>query len=187
MTQLLEIGATALGLVQGALIMLNKRSNWIFYSLQMAFLVAFSAVSHLYGDMVNNSIYFFIGLIGFVLWNKKAALPIRASSAVERTVCLAVILLGSALVFLFLRTTDDPLPLLDAFTTVSSLVATYLMLMRRIDTWGVWLVNDIAYIVEYYLLPDRAVYLLLLNVVWTAMAVLSLFNWRRIMRKEGTR
>ena len=65
-----EIGATILGLVQGLLVMLNKRSNWIFYVLQMLFLIVFSITNHLYGDMVNNSIYLVMGIIGFILWNK---------------------------------------------------------------------------------------------------------------------
>jgi len=37
--------------------MLNKRSNWIFYILQMIFLIIFSTLNHLYGDIANNSIY----------------------------------------------------------------------------------------------------------------------------------
>lgn len=44
-----EILATVFGLIQGILVMLNKRSNWIFYSLQMLFLVAFSIDFRLWG------------------------------------------------------------------------------------------------------------------------------------------
>ena len=35
MLMVLEIGATVFGLIQGILVMFNKRSNWIFYILQM--------------------------------------------------------------------------------------------------------------------------------------------------------
>lgn len=51
-----ELGATIFGLIQGILVMLNKRSNWIFYILQMLFMVVFSTIKYLYGDIVNNSI-----------------------------------------------------------------------------------------------------------------------------------
>ena len=68
----LEIGATILGLIQGVLVMFNKRSNWIFYILQMAFLILFSSMNHLYGDVVNNSIYLLIGVFGFILWNSNS-------------------------------------------------------------------------------------------------------------------
>ncbi len=118
------------------------------------------------------------------LWNKNKKRPVRACSWRERGIYTAAIALGTAAAFLVLRTTKDPLPLLDAFTTVSSLVATYYMLVKRIDTWVIWFINDIAYIVEYYLLPDMALYLLLLNIVWTGMAVGSFLNWRNMMKKE---
>ena len=64
-----EIGATVFGLIQGILVMLNKRSNWIFYTLEMLFLILFSLINKLYGDVVNNSIYLIMGMIGFLLWN----------------------------------------------------------------------------------------------------------------------
>ena len=45
---MIEIGATILGLIQGILVMLNKRSNWIFYVLQMLLLIIFSIYNKLY-------------------------------------------------------------------------------------------------------------------------------------------
>lgn len=63
----LEIGATVLGLIQGVLVMLNRRSNWIFYILQMIFLILFSTINHLYGDIFNNSVYLIMGVVGFIL------------------------------------------------------------------------------------------------------------------------
>ena len=86
---ILEIGATILGLIQGLLVMLNKRSNWIFYVLQMAFLIAFSVINHLYGDVVNNSIYFVMGIIGFIQ-GRQATLEIT----------IIFIMLGATLGFL---------------------------------------------------------------------------------------
>lgn len=42
MVNYLEIGATIFGLIQGVLVMLNKRSNWIAYSMQMILMILFS-------------------------------------------------------------------------------------------------------------------------------------------------
>lgn len=42
MVTFFEIGATVLGLLQGLLVMLGKRSNWLAYVAQMAFLMVFS-------------------------------------------------------------------------------------------------------------------------------------------------
>ncbi len=181
----IEMGATVLGLIQGLLVMLNKRSNWIFYILQMLFLIVFSLFNHLYGDIANNSIYLVMGIVGYILWNStKKTNKITVASTKERIIYSLVIALGTILISTVLKNTDDPLPLLDAFTTTSSLVATYYMMKKRIDTWIIWFVNDIFYAIEYFILPDQALYLFALNVIWTFMAVASFVNWNKLM-KEG--
>ena len=91
--------------------------------------------------------------------------------------------IGTFITFLILRKTDDPLPLLDAFTTVSSFVATYYMITKKIDTWIIWFVNDIFYSIEYFILPRQALSLFVLNVIWSVMAIISYINWKRIMKK----
>lgn len=184
MTVFFEIGATVLGLGQGVLVMLNKRANWVLYSLQMLFLFAFSLLSDLYGDLAGNAVYFTVGIFGFLLWGRDGSRPIRQCRGGERLVYSALICLLSAAFFLLLRKTDDPLPLIDAFTTVSGAFATYYMLMKRLDAWVLWLINDVLYVAEYYLLPERAWYLFALNIVWCAMAVASFIEWKRIMKSE---
>ena len=182
---ILEISATILGIIQGVLVMLNKRSNWIFYILQMLFLIAFSLLNHLYGDVANNSIYLVMGIVGFLLWkpNKDTA-KIKSASCKEKILYSLIIAIGTIMIGILLQKTDDPLPMLDAFTTISSLVATYYMMKKKIDTWIIWFINDIFYAIEYFILPDQALYLFALNVVWTGMAVLSYWNWKRIQREE---
>lgn len=181
----LELGATILGLIQGVLVMLNKRSNWIFYILEMIFLIIFSSINHLYGDVTNNSIYLIMGIIGFILWNKNnKSSKITSCKVKERIIYVVLISLGTIIVSLILKNTDDPLPILDAFTTVSSLVATYYMMKKKIDTWIIWFVNDIFYAIEYFILPDQALYLFALNIIWTGMAVASYINWKNIMNGE---
>lgn len=182
MAKYLEISATVFGIIQGLLIMLNKRSNWIAYVIQMIILVVFSMLNHLYGDVVNNIIYFVLGIIGFIIWKKDdKAIPEFCTNK-QRVLYVSITFVGTLLIWMLLRTTDDPLPLLDAFTTTSSLVATYYMIMKKIDTWFIWFVNDIFYAIEYFILPDQAIYLFILNVVWAFMAVVSYFSWNKIRR-----
>lgn len=180
-----EIGATIFGLIQGLLVMLNKRSNWIFYVLQMIFLIIFSSLNHLYGDMVNNSVYLVMGVIGYILWNEnKESNKITKSTTKEKITYILLIALGTIILSIILKKTDDPLPVLDAFTTVSSLIATYYMIKKKIDTWVLWFINDIFYAIEYFILPNQALYLFTLNIIWTFMAVGSYINWNKIMKGQ---
>lgn len=185
MANYFEIFATIFGLIQGLLIMLNKRSNWIAYVIQMGFLVVFSMINHLYGDVINNSFYFVLGIIGFIMWKKDDKSIPKFCTSKQRCIYISIIFIGTMLLCAILKTTDDPLPLLDAFTTTSSLVATYYMITKKIDTWFIWFVNDIFYAIEYFILPDQAIYLFWLNVIWSLMAVGSYFSWNKI-RKSYT-
>lgn len=182
---LFEIGATILGLIQGILVMFNKRSNWLFYIWQMLFLVIFSYQNHLYGDMINNGIYIIMGICGFILWNKsKKSNKITKASKKEKIIYITIMMIATLIVGYLLNKTQDPLPYLDAFTTVSSLIATYYMVRKKIDTWIIWFINDIFYVIEYFTLPDQAIYLGILNIIWTLMAIASYINWIKIMKKE---
>ena len=181
----LEIAATIFGLLQGILVMLNKRSNWIAYIIQMIFLVSFSIATNLYGDIINNSIYLILGVIGFILWNRPDNTNISACSWKGRFFYTILIILGTMLGFFILKNTNDPLPLIDSFTTISSLVATYLMMRKKTDTWIIWFINDIFYAIEYFIIPEQAIYLFLLNVVWSLMAIASYINWYKLMKDEN--
>ena len=181
----MEIIAAILGLIQGVLVMLNKRSNWIFYILQMIFLIIFSAINHLYGDVINNTFYLIFGFIGYIYWSKKISTnKIRTAKYKEKIIYITIIILGTIILSMFLKKTDDPLPLLDSFTTISSLVATYYMVKKITDSWIIWFINDIFYAIEYFMLPNQALYLFALNIIWSFLAVGSYINWKKLM-KEG--
>jgi nicotinamide riboside transporter PnuC len=76
--------------------------------------------------------------------------------------------------------TDNPLPLLDSITRITSIIATWFMFCHKLETWVVWLVNDVFYIVEYFMLPDKALYLIGLYAIWTGLAIVSFVNWKRL-------
>ena len=105
----MEIIASILGIIQGILVMLNKRSNWIFYILQMIFLIIFSCINHLYGDVLNNSIYLILGFIGFLAWSKKKETNnISSVNNIERMAYISLIIIGTLVLNQILKTTNDP-------------------------------------------------------------------------------
>ena len=178
---MLEVLSTVFGLIQGVLVMLDKRSNWIFYSLQMLFLVLFSINMHLWGDVAIDSIYFFIGIGGFFLWRPGSrAAAISAYGWKTRVVWGLASIVLIVLFWIVLSKTDNPLPLLDSITTVTSIVATWFMFCHKLEAWVFWLLNDLFYIAEYFMLPDKALYLIGLYIVWTILAIVSFVNWRRL-------
>ena len=182
----LEIFATISGLLQGVLVMLNKRSNWIFYILQVVFLFFFSAINRLYGDMTNNVIFLFMGIYGIIMWNKNNNnLPVTKLNRNDRYGYLLLLFFATVITGFVLSCTADPLPWIDAFTTVSAFFATWFMANKKLDAWILWTVNDLIYVIEYALLPNPAYYLLGLNIVWTVMAIISYLNWKHLINQRS--
>lgn len=180
-----EILATILGLIQGVLVMLNKRSNWLVYAAQMVALVIFSYQVKLYGDMLQNIFYFFFCLFSWWMWKEGCiAEKIKMLSNKDKLITLGFIIGVTTISGLCLSNTNDPMPFTDSFTTVTTLVGLFLMSIRRIEAWIVWFVNDIAYMYQYFNLPDQALYLFGLYIIWTVLAVATLINWLRIYNKE---
>ena len=184
-TEIIEIMAVIFGLIQGLLVWANKRSNWIFYCLQYVLLAIFSYSVHLYGDVTNSIFYFCVGLIGWFLWNRnKKELPIRKCSNIERAIYVSIIVISTVIYYVILSKTNDPLPILDAITTTTSFVATYYMVTKKTETWVLWFINDILYVTEYWLLPDQALYLMILNIIWTGMAIGSYITWNKMYKEQ---
>ena len=165
--------------------MLNKRSNWIVYALQMVALVIFSYQAKLYGDMWQNTFYFFFCLYSWWMWKEGGfADKIKMLKNYQRAYGIVVILCLTYILGVKLCGTDDPMPFTDSFTTVTTFAGLILMSLRRVEAWVVWLVNDIAYMYQYFYLPDQALYLFGLYVIWTIFAVVTFINWMRIYNKE---
>ena len=59
------------------------------------------------------------------------------------------------------------------------------MMRKKTDTWIIWFINDIFYAIEYFIIPEQAIYLFLLNVVWSLMAIASYINWYKLMKDEN--
>lgn len=183
---MLEISITILGLIQGVLAFLNKRISWLVYAVQMALLVVFSWFACLYGDTLQNFVYFFICLYGYYMWKENApAEKITTCSNLTRFKWLIIMVIATCVGWFSLSATNDPLPFTDSFTTTTTVVGLLLMASHKLETWVVWFFNDIAYMYQYFNLPDQAIYLFCLYIVWTIMAIASFINWYRIYRKQN--
>ena len=184
MVNLIELVPAIFGLVQGVLILMKRKENWIFYLLNISTLIVYSFSVHLYGDVIENFIYLVIGLFGTLVWTSASFAKrfgfanIRHSTWKENVLFLALIVFLSAVIYIAVSYTNDPLPILDAVTTGMGFVATYMMATKIIETWIVWFINDILMVITYQSLPDPGYFLTVLNFIWIFMAIGSYISWR---------
>lgn len=85
--------------------------------------------------------------------------------------------------FIFDRFTNQLNPYTDAFCTVFSIMATYLVIHKVLENWIYWIVIDL---VGIYLFSSRGLYLTsMLFIVYTLIAVFGFFKWKRIYRMQN--
>ena len=189
---MLEIFSAICGLIQSILIMINRKENWIFYMLNILTLTIFSFNAHLYGDVIENLIYVFFGLLGLLTWYSKYISKkifgkenkIRYTNTKEKIFYVGMFLVISIGIYFWLKHTNDPSPLLDSITTGMGFTATLMMAFKRVDSWIIWLIDDIIMAYIYYSLPDKAFWLMLLNIIWVFLAIGSWHTWHKESKKE---
>ncbi|MEM9821224.1 MAG: nicotinamide riboside transporter PnuC [Bacteroidota bacterium] len=139
---------------------------------------------NLYSDMILNGTYIVLNLYGWWAWrNRKAAIDNLKVSTLKRWEQLVVALLmlfgtyawGS----LMQQQTDAAFPFGDAFTTVTSLIAQYLLTRKVIDNWLLWIIADV---VAIYIYVVKGLYLTaILFVGYLLLCVLGYLAWRKTM------
>ena len=69
------------------------------------------------------------------------------------------------------------MPIIDSFTTVFSVIATYMVTKKVLENWLYWIVIDI---VSVYLYFSRDLQLTsLLFVIYTIVAIFGYFSWKK--------
>ncbi len=112
--------------------------------------------SKLYSDFILQIIYFFLNAYGWWYWSRGVAVsekvPVTTLSKSVRFQWLMVIVLGFIIWGATMsRYTDADFAYFDAFTTVASLVAQYLLAKKKIENWILWIVVDLISINIYLL------------------------------------
>jgi nicotinamide mononucleotide transporter len=121
--------------------------------------------------------YLCMTFYGYHNWNKKEqSLQISEWSISKYLFILAI---GAILTFLmgfyFATYTNAKMPIVDSFTTVFSIFATYMVVKKILGNWLYWVVIDMASVYLYF---SRDLHLTsLLFIAYTIIAIFGYFSW----------
>jgi len=153
---------------------------------------------HLYADLAEQVYFFVAGCYGWWAWRRRRSggspgageTPVRFGTRRNNAAWLAVVVVGSALCTLALMRVHlwfppwfpEPAsyPVLDASTTVMSIVAMILMAWRQIECWYLWILVDVVGVGLY---AAKDVYLLaVVYALFLALAIKGLRHWRALAK-----
>ena len=134
----------------------------------------------LYAETVLQVFYFLMAIYGFYSWKKNNSQLQISTWPIKKH--FFIIFLGTILTFflgfIFSNYTDAEMPLVDSFTTVFSVFATYMVVKKILSNWLYFIIIDI---ISTYLYFSRDLHLTsLLFLLYTFIAVAGFIKWNRI-------
>lgn len=147
----------------------------------------------LYADFGMNIYYLLMAVYGYLAWTGKLRFGRKAESNKEEAplkirhlpwqsylwLVPAAGALWVAIALFLINATDSTVPWADAFTTALSIVGTWMLARKYLEQWITWIMVDSVCVV-LYIYKDIYPYAIL-YAIYTAIAVLGYFKWKRMM------
>lgn len=180
--------ASVLGVIN--IVLLVRRSIWN-YPFGIAMVTLYCVVffqARLFSDALLQVFFFVIQIYGWWVWyharDGEGLVKVELMSTRSRLIWAMVIVLATVAEGWYLANyTTDSAPWMDANTTAMSVVAQYLLSIRKIENWVLWIVTDVVQIGLYYwkgLYPTTGLYMLFL-----VLSSVGLYEWQRELRAHA--
>lgn len=196
----LEFWATLTG---GYAVWLSARENvwsWIIGLINVVLAAIMFYQIQLYPDMFLQGFFFITNVIGFWLWkfpkeleaNQKHELKITRLTQKNAFFLIFGGLITTALMGTFSKNLHEifpnlfslpsAFPFMDSFTTVMSIVATFMLMKKKVEAWWMWLAIDLISTYMYFV-KDVKLYSVLYG-VFCVIATFGAMEWTRKYRNE---
>ena len=184
----IENAAALLGLVNVAILVRRSIWNYPFGIASVALYTWVFYEARLYSDTLLQPYFLAMQVYGWFNWlhgrNTDGLARIETMSWRERAAFGAgTFAVAFVLGFLFSRYTNAAAPFVDASCAAMSITAQYLLSIRRLENWILWIVVDVIYVGLYWWKELHAT--ALLYAVFLALSVAGLLEWRREYRTHG--
>ncbi len=184
-TSWMEWTAVVCGLLYVILIARKHIAAWAFAIIGSLFSMYLCYFSQYYLETFLQFFYVIMGLWGWINWNRSKTRKATDEKLVivrwtwkghALNIALStVVTIG--LGYYFDHNTDQARPYLDAFTTVFSLAATFMVTQKVLENWLYWIVIDFVSIELY---AYRELYMIsALMCFYTILAIYGYLQWRK--------
>ena len=143
----------------------------------------------LYSDSILQICYIGLNLFGWYNWSRRKEeldfVKVTRLAKKHWALVIGIILSGTFLWGWFMTSkTDADFPYIDAFTTVASLTAQYLLTQKKIGNWVIWIVVNLVSIPLY--LYKGLTITAGLFCVYLTMCILGYIEWKKELNTEKT-
>lgn len=181
---LIEIVAVVFGVI--CVVLTVRRNIWCWPTglVQVVLFIVIFYQAKLYSDLILHVVYVVMQFYGWHQWlhgsETRGVLPVSVLNKPSRVAWPLVVVGGTVgWGFVMAKYTDASVPYGDAFTTVASLVAQWLLAKKKLESWLFWIAVDVIAIGIYFY---KELYLTSgLYAVFLVLATIGFFAWRQTL------
>lgn len=166
----------------------GRKSQYIWGLLNVIGYVLIAFLNKYYGEVMLNALYYLPSqFIGYYLWNKNSNEENGDVKGKKLTLVQSLVLVGFIAVGVFgykflLDYLGGTQTLLDSASTVTSVVANALMMMRYREQWLLWIIIDAITVVMWFLVGDFI--MVTMWAVYLINAFYGYYNWTKIAKEN---
>lgn len=165
----------------------GKKSQYIWGLLNIIGYVIIAWINKYYGEVMLNALYYLPSqFIGYYLWNKHSDQEDNLEGkklsfwfSVILVLIITICVYGYKMVLDLLGGTGT---LLDSASTVTSIVANALMMMRYREQWLLWIIIDAITVVMWLMVGDYI--MVTMWAVYLINAFYGYYNWTKIAKEN---
>jgi nicotinamide mononucleotide transporter len=178
----LEMFAALLGVVS---VWFTAKQNILCWPIGLVMVGIYAYIFYdakLYSDMLLQAYFFIMQIVGWIAWTRKNKdeniIQVTQLTLVQKLFwTILIIIIGLILGKIMATKTYASFPYIDAMLTSMSFVAQWLMTIKKIENWIIWIFADICYVFLYYykeLYPTSILY-----IIFLVIAILGHIEWRK--------
>ncbi|MEN9440696.1 MAG: Nicotinamide riboside transporter PnuC [Bacteroidota bacterium] len=187
-TSIWEWLAVASSLLYVILITYKVLAAWIFAALSSVLYIYLCYSNRLYLESILQVFYFGMAIYGWFMWTSDD--DTKDVTVIQWPLKYHIynILISGALMllfgYIFDQYSNQANPYLDAFTTIFSLMATFMVAKKVLENWIYWIIIDAF---SVYLFASRGLYMTsVLFILYTLIAIFGYFSWKRQFNLDKT-
>lgn len=167
----------------------GKKSQYYWGFVNIIAYIIIALINKYYGEVMLNALYYLpTQFIGLYVWGKHYNKPTDQVEGLrmdgKHIVIWSICSVAGIFVYkLILDTLGGNATLLDSMSTVFSIVANILMVMRYREQWALWIIVDVVTVVMWIIAGD-----FLMTIMWAIYLINAVYGWimwTKISQKSG--
>lgn len=186
-TSWLEVVAVVFGIL--SVWFARKENIWVYPTgiVNVLIYVYLCFYAGLYADMAINAFYFVMSVFGWYNWSRRDEnmqhVPISSLSLMQWIFYILLITVAFGTIYYVLsHYTNSTVPVFDSFTTSLFIAGMWLMAIKKIENWLLWIAGDMLVIPLFSM--KGLVFTSVQYIVFLVLAVMGYIEWRKRLHQQ---